>query len=78
MNNLFATWRHPVDIDLDCGLDAAELLSRARDQLVDIPALEGARRLVDAALAEVSAWFDQRDERTTMALEAAPSVNVTI
>jgi hypothetical protein len=78
MNNLFATWRHAADIDLDCGLDAAELLSRARRQLVEVPALAGALRLVDAALADVSAWFDQRDEPTTMALDAVPTVTVTI
>ena len=61
MNNLFATWRHPADIDLDTGLDAAEFLIRARDQLVEIPELVGALRLVDVALAEVSAWFERRD-----------------
>ena len=62
MNNLFATWRHPVDIDLDAGLDAADLLARARDHLVDIPELADALHLVDVALAEVSDWFDCRDD----------------
>ncbi len=62
MNKLVATWHHQVDIDLDHGLDAAELLSRARDQLVDVPELVGARRLVEAALVEVAAWLDRREE----------------
>jgi hypothetical protein len=60
MNKLFATWHHPADIDLDAGLDAAELLSLARQQLVGIPELTAALRLVDVALAEVAAWFDHR------------------
>ena len=61
MNNLFATWHHPVDVDLDAGLDAADHLANARLQLLGIPELAGALRLVDVALAEVSAWFDHRD-----------------
>lgn len=61
MNNLFATWRHPADVDLDAGLDAADLLAQARDQLLEIPELVDALRLVEVALAEVSAWFDRRD-----------------
>ena len=63
MNNLFATWHHPVDVDLDAGLDAADHLANARLQLLEIPELAGALRLVDVALAEVSAWFDDRDAR---------------
>lgn len=78
MNSLFATWRHTVDVDLDAGLDAADLLSRARDQLVAVSELENALRLVDLALADVSAWFDQRDESTTIVLEPVPSVTVTV
>lgn len=61
MNKLFATWRHPVDIDLDAGLDAAELLARARDLLVEIPELGDTVDLVDVVLSEVTGWFDQRD-----------------
>ena len=60
MNNLFATWRHPADADLDAGLDAADHLANARLQLLQIPELAGALRLVEVALAEVSAWFDDR------------------
>ena len=63
MNNLFATWHHPVDVDLDAGLDAADHLANARLQLLEIPELAGALRLVEVALAEVSAWFDDRDAR---------------
>ena len=61
MNRLFATWHHPADVDLDAGLDAADHLANARLQLREIPELAGALRLVDIALAEVSAWFDDRD-----------------
>lgn len=70
VNNLFATWRHPDDIDLDAGLDTAELLARARDLLAEIPELADTLDLVDVALAEVSGWFDQRDEAAI-----APRVN---
>lgn len=62
MNELFATWRHPVDVDLDAGLDAADLLARAHRQLREIPELADALHLVDVALAEVSDWFDLRAE----------------
>jgi hypothetical protein len=61
MNKLVATWHHPIDIDLDAGLDAAELLSRARELLTEIPELADTLDLVDVALAEVSGWFDGRD-----------------
>ncbi|MEW6477111.1 MAG: hypothetical protein AB1679_33060 [Actinomycetota bacterium] len=61
MNKLFATWHHPADIDLDAGLDAAELLTRARDLLAEIPELADTLDLVDVALSEVSGWFDRRD-----------------
>ena len=61
MNNLFATWRHPADVDLDAGLDAAELLTQARDQRIEIPELADALRLVNVALTEIAAWFDHRD-----------------
>ena len=67
MNNLFATWRHPVDIDLDAGLDAAELLARARDLLAEIPELADTMDLVDVALSEVTGWFDQRDDAPLIA-----------
>jgi hypothetical protein len=74
MNSLFATWRHPTDIDLDAGLDAAELLTRARAQLAEIPELVPALRLIEVALAEVSAWFDRRDTAalTSAAVSAGP------
>lgn len=62
MNKLFATWHHPADLDLDAGLDAAELLSRARDLLAEIPELADTLDLVDVALGEVAGWFDQRDD----------------
>lgn len=62
MNKLFATWHHPADVDLDAGLDAADLLTRARDQLREIPELVDALDLVDVALAEISDWFDDRDD----------------
>jgi hypothetical protein len=61
MNHLFATWHHPADVDLDAGLDAADHLANARLQLQEIPELAGALRLVEVALTEVSAWFDDRD-----------------
>jgi hypothetical protein len=69
MNNLFAAWRHPADIDLDAGLNAADLMAQARDQLVEIPELVDALRLVDVALGEVSAWFDQRDSAPLISAE---------
>lgn len=67
MNKLFATWRHPDDIDLDAGLDAAELLARARGLLAEIPELADTLDLVDVALSEVSGWFDQRDRAPLIA-----------
>jgi hypothetical protein len=74
MNKLFATWRHPADIDLDAGLDAADLLAQARDQLLEIPELVDALRLVNVALAEVSAWFERRDDALISAVVGrAPS-----
>jgi hypothetical protein len=74
MNKLFATWRHPADIDLDAGLDAADLLAKARDQLLEIPELVDALRLVNVALAEVSAWFERRDDALISAVVGrAPS-----
>ena len=61
MNNLFATWHRPVDVDLPDELDVVELLSRASWRLADCPGLEKARRLVDAALDEVCAWYADTD-----------------
>ena len=58
MNDLFATWHLPVNIDLGDDLDAVELLSRAHDRLVEIPELKDALRLLDIVRGEVSAWFD--------------------
>ena len=73
MNNLVATWRHTADIDLDAGLDAADLLSLARARLVEIPDLVGALRLVDVALAEVGAWFDRRDSLAAVSAVGSPA-----
>jgi len=58
MNNLFATWHHGADVDLGDGpeRDIVGLLARAETGLAGIPELDGARRLVAAALADVSAW----------------------
>lgn len=58
MNNLFATWHRAADVDLGDGsaLDVAGLLARAEARLAGIPELDGARRLVAAALVDVSAW----------------------
>lgn len=61
MNNLFATWHHPADIDLDAGLNAADLLALACHRLADIPELAEPLQHMGVALAEVSAWFDARD-----------------
>lgn len=77
MSKLIATWHHPALIDLDAGLDAAELLSLVRDRLVGVPELVDASRLVDAALREVAAWFDRRDsdrlnDRQPEILRASP------
>jgi len=59
MNNLFATWHHGGDVDLGDGshVDVAGLLARAETRLADVPELEGARRHVTAALADVVAWI---------------------
>lgn len=51
MNNLFATW-HRTDPDED----VVDHLTRAHGRLIDIPGLEAALALVDAALLEVAAW----------------------
>ncbi len=58
MNTLFATWHHGGDVDLGdrSELDLAGLLARAENRLADVPELEGARRHVSAALADVVAW----------------------
>ena len=57
MNNLVASWHQPAQIDLaGQQFDVVELLSRAHDRLVEIPALEAALHLVDVALDEVAAW----------------------
>lgn len=51
MNNLFATW-HCSDPDAD----VVDQLTRAHGRLIDVPGLEAALALVDAALLEVAAW----------------------
>jgi hypothetical protein len=63
MNNLFATWHSAaaVEIRLSGEPDAVELLSLAHERLGGIPELVGARRLVAAALEEVSAWTAEPD-----------------
>lgn len=56
MSNLVAKWHHPAEVGR-AELDPVELLSWARDGLIEIPELKDALRLVDLALGEVSAWF---------------------
>jgi hypothetical protein len=58
MNNLVATWRQPVVIDVRDEADVCELLARVHDRLAEIPELARALRLVDVALDEVLTWFD--------------------
>lgn len=70
MNKLFATWHHPADLDLDAGLDAADLLALACHRLADIPELTYALQHVGIALAEVSAWFDRRDSASLVSAVA--------
>jgi hypothetical protein len=69
MNNLFATWHHRAAVDLGDGseFDVAGLLARAEARLAGLPELTGARRLVTAALADVSAWAAARTETRTAA-----------
>ena len=76
MNKLFATWQHPADIDLDAGLDAAELLARASRQLAAIPELSDALHLVDVALFEVSDWFEHRGASAVVLRPGRPAAGV--
>ncbi len=52
MNNLIATWHRSR-------WDLVEHLSEAHCQLLDVPGLEAALAMVDAALTEVCLWLDQ-------------------
>lgn len=58
MNKLFATWHTPDGRTLEPELDTADLLALACHRLAEIPELDDALRLVDIALAKVTAWFE--------------------
>lgn len=53
MNELFATWHHSRS-------GVVEHLTQAHCQLLDMPGLEAALAMVDAAIAQVSRWLDQQ------------------
>ena len=57
MNKLIATW-HTDNRALEPELDTADLLALACHRLAEIPELDDALRLVDIALAKVTAWFE--------------------
>src|SRR5688572_31289546 len=57
MNKLIATWHTPDDA-AEPELDTADLLALACHRLAEIPELDDALRLVDIALAKVTAWFE--------------------
>ena len=58
MNKLVATWHTPDDRAFEPDLDTADLLALACHRLAEIPELDDALRLVDIALAKVTAWFE--------------------
>jgi dTDP-D-glucose 4,6-dehydratase len=70
MNNLFATWHGPEEVDLAAGLaGTVELLSEARNRMGEVPELRAALRLLDVAIDEVWAMCGEG---------AAPKETVTI
>lgn len=58
MNKLVAIWHTPDDRAVEPELDTADLLALACHRLAEIPELDDALRLVDIALAKVTAWFE--------------------